>query len=130
MVAIADIPDDHLATVNADTEADRLAQVMTQELIQFVDVGSDHRRCPEGLPAGLLPAGRESKQRQHAVTDELVGPAAAFHHRLGYRAEETVDDEDRVERKSLFRKPGRAAHVHEQADEIALLPDPGRIGAM
>jgi hypothetical protein len=53
----------------------------------------------------------------------LVGLAAAFDHRLRYRAEETVDDENRVERQPIFREPGRAAHIHEHADEVALLAD-------
>jgi len=106
VIAITDVSDDHFAAVNADTEADRLAQIMLEKFVQFVDIGSDHRRRLERLAAGFLATAGEPEQRQHAVTDKLVRPAAAFDHRLRHRAEESIDDENGVERQTLFSKLG------------------------
>ena len=72
-------------------------------------------------------AGDEPEQRQLSVADELVRLSAAFDHGLRHRAEEAVDDEHGVERQALFRHLGRAAHVDEHVDEIALLSDPRRV---
>ena len=38
VVAVADIADNDLAAVNADPESDRLAQVVFEELIEFLDI--------------------------------------------------------------------------------------------
>src|SRR3954453_3669869 len=103
MVAIADVADDDFATVYADAEADRFAQIVLKELIELVDVNRDLCRRPERLAACSLRIGAEPEQRQLSVADELVGLAAAFDHRLRDRAEEAVDDEDGVERQALFR---------------------------
>src|SRR5580692_3127455 len=127
MVAVADVADDHLTAMNADAETDRLTQIVAEELVQFPDIGGNHGGRPQRLPAGDWGAAGQSEQRQQSVADELVGPAAAFDHGLRHRAEETVDDEYRIERQPVLGKPGRAPHVHEHADEIALLADPGRV---
>src|ERR1700722_2773388 len=107
--------------MDADAEADRLAQIMFEELVQLGNVGADHGGCPQRLPAGLLPGGVKAEQRQLPIAEKLVGLTAAFDHRLRHRAEETVDDEYRIERQPVLREPGRAAHIDEHADEIALL---------
>src|SRR3979490_2436916 len=78
-------------------------------------------------PRPPAPARVKPEEPQHAVTDELVGPAAALDHRLRHRAEKTVDDEHGVERQPLFGHTGRAAHVHEHADEITLLANSGGV---
>jgi len=44
---------------NTDAEADRLAQIMTEELIQFVDIGRDPGRRLERLAARGLVVGCE-----------------------------------------------------------------------
>ena len=98
---------------------------MLEKQIQLVDIGGDHGCRLERLAAGSLRAGGEPEQRQLSVADELVRLSAAFDHGLRHRAEEAVDDENGIERQPLFRKLGRAAHVHEHADQIALLADAG-----
>src|SRR5207302_8952255 len=102
-------------------------QVMAKELIEFLDVGSDRGHRLERLAAGVALPGGKPEQRQHAVADELVRLPAILDHCPRYGAQEAVDDEHGIEWQPLFRKLRRAAHVHEQADEIALLPDPDRV---
>src|SRR4029077_5812925 len=105
--------------------ADRLALIMAEELIELIDIGGNHGRRLERLAARGLRAGSDSEQRQFSITDELVGPAAAFDHSLRHRAEEAVDDENGIKRQPVFSEPGRPPHVHETADEITLLADSG-----
>src|SRR5258705_225533 len=106
VIELADTADDDSAAMDADAEADRLAQIMAEELIQFVDIGGNHRRGLKCLAAGGLRAAVESEQRQLPVADKLVGLTAAFDHSLRHRAEETVDDEHGIERQPIFREPG------------------------
>src|SRR5947199_77962 len=54
-----------------------------------------------------------SNARLFVMAYELARITYAFAHGLRQPAEEAVDDEIRIERQSLFRKLGRAAHVHE-----------------
>ena len=58
VIAVADVADDHFAAIDADAEAKRLAQIMLEKPVQFVDIGGDQRRRLQGLTARLLPAGR------------------------------------------------------------------------
>ena len=61
MIAVADVTDDHFAAMNADAEADRLAQIMAEELIKLIDIGGNHGRRLERLAAGGLRGGSEPK---------------------------------------------------------------------
>src|SRR5882724_5692101 len=76
VIAVADIADDDFAAMDADAKADRLAQIMLKELIQFVDIGGNHRRGLKCLAAGGLRAAVESEQRQLPIADKLVGLTA------------------------------------------------------
>ena len=67
MVAIADIAHDHFAAVNPDAEADRFAQVVFEELIQFLNMERNAPRRRQSLTAGGLPVGRQSKQSELPV---------------------------------------------------------------
>src|SRR6201984_1588283 len=102
MILIADIADDHFATVNSDPETDRLPQVMPKKLIQLIDIGSNHRRSLQRLSTSCFRIGAEPEQRQLSIAEKLVGLAAAFDHRLRHRTQEPIDDENGIERQSLL----------------------------
>jgi hypothetical protein len=53
--------------------------------------------------------------------EELIRLAAGLDHGLRHRADESIDDEHRVERHSPFRQLRRPAHVDEHADDVAFL---------
>src|SRR6202007_3060175 len=108
----------------------RLAQIVFERLIQFGNIDADHRRSPERLPTRGLPAGAKAEKRQLAVAEKLFGLTAESDHGLRYRAQETVDDENRIERQPVFGKPGRTAHIDEHADQIALLATAVRLRRM
>ena len=65
----------------------------------------------------------EPEQRKHAVADKLVRLAACIDHRLRGGIEKSVDQEHDVERQPRLGELGRAAHVHEHADDVTLLAD-------
>src|SRR5581483_5848842 len=106
-----------------DAEADRLAQIMAEELIQLLDIFGNLRGCLERLAAGSLTVARKTEQREQSIAEKLVRLTTARHHGLRHRAEKPVDDKHGVERQAIFRQPRRAAHVHEHADEVAFLAD-------
>src|SRR5882762_8884662 len=60
---------------------------------------------------------------RQAVADELVRLSAGIDHSLRCGFEETVDQENGVERQACLGKLGRAAHVDEHADDVMLLAD-------
>ena len=92
-------------------------------VVQMGDVRRDQRGGPQRLPAGGRRIGVEPEQRQHAVADELVGLAAGVGHRARHRVDKAVDQEHDVEGQARLRQAGRAAHVDEHADDVALLAD-------
>src|SRR5216684_4267121 len=65
----------------------------------------------------------KAEQRKQAVANELVWLAAGVDHRLRGRLQETIDQEYDIERQARLGQPGRAAHVDEHADDIALFTD-------
>ena len=54
VIPIADFADDHLAAMDPDAEADRLAQIMAEEPVQFLDIGRNGSRRRDRLSAGGL----------------------------------------------------------------------------
>ena len=63
------------------------------------------------------------KQRKQAIANELVWLAAGVDHRLRCCLQETIDQEYDIEWQARLGQPGRAAHVDEHADDIALFTD-------
>ena len=75
------------------------------------------------LPTGGRRIDVQSEQSEHAVANELIGLATGVDDGLRGRAEEAINQEYDVERQSRFGQLGRAAHVDEHADDVALLAD-------
>ena len=73
MLAKADVPDDHVAAVDADAVAYRLLPILGEIAVQLVHVGGNPRQRVDRLPARDRGARVEAEQRQYAVADELVG---------------------------------------------------------
>src|SRR5262249_53447672 len=117
----SDIANDDLATMNADPELDRLAEVAGELVIHVFDIGGNQRRRAHGLPASCLAVDVEPEQGEHSVAEELVGLAAGISHSLRCRGEKSVDQENHVERQPIFCEFGRAPHVDKQADDVSFL---------
>ena len=104
-------------------KCDRLGQFGGELVVHVFDIGGDARRSAHRLPASGGRIDIEPEQSEHAVADELIGLSAGIEHRLRGRAEETIDQENDVERQPRFGELGRAAHVDEHADDVAFLAD-------
>src|SRR5229473_732629 len=65
----------------------------------------------------------KAEQRKQAIANELVWLAAGVDHRLRCCLQETIDQEYDIEWQPSFSQSGRAAHVDEHADDIALFTD-------
>ena len=63
------------------------------------------------------------KQRRQAIANELGWLAAGVDHRLRCCLQETIDQEYDIEWQARLGQPGRATHVDEHADDIALFTD-------
>ena len=122
VVAIADVADDHLAAMDPDAEADRLAQIWLRNWFSSSTLAA--------ISAAARNAWRQASRRLTVSPNSASMPSPTnwfggrrLRYGLRHRADEAIDDEDRIERQSLFGKLRRAAHVDEHADEIALLAD-------
>ena len=76
MALIADGAGDGHAGVDADAEADRLDQRMSQRAVQPLDPGGDRGAGGDRLPAGDVGRIAHAEQRQQPVAQHLVGLAA------------------------------------------------------
>ncbi len=76
MALVSDGAGDCHAGVNADAEADRLDQRMTERAIEAFDPGGDCGAGGDRLPAGDVGPAAHAEQGQQPVTQHLVGLAA------------------------------------------------------
>ena len=130
-LAIAELAGDDGAGVDADAEADRLAQILGQRLVQPRDALGDGRARERRLPAAFRPIAVQPEQGHQPVTHDLNGHAARRRHGAAHGGVEPIDHEHGVERQPALGKRRRAAHVDEHDDDVALLaeaPSAARIG--
>ena len=125
-MAVTHLADDGMAAVNADAHAQRLSQVTGQRGIQFLQTLRHPLGGLEGRTAGLSDLRVDSEKGHHAVTDELVDPAARCLHRRAHGGEIAIEDEDHVEGQLVFRQAGKAPEVGEEYGDLALLALQGR----
>src|SRR5262249_13552734 len=97
VVLVADVADDDLAPVDADAEADGLAEVSREFGVQMLDVGRDRTDRRERLAARKLGSAVEAEEREHTIAEKLVRLSAVRLDSPGYGRHEAIDQEHRVE---------------------------------
>ena len=87
-------------------EADRVRHFDDENLVQSSDVAADVHQSLDRLAAGFLGCAVDPEQRHQPVSGELGRASSRLDHTGVHRANETVDDEHRVEWQTCFREPG------------------------
>ena len=99
---------------------DWIRQVLREQFVQVVHIGSNHSARRHRLPAPFCGAALKSEQRQEPIPPDLVGRAARRDHGATDGGKKPIDHEDSIEREAAFRQFGGVAHIHEHDHDIAL----------
>jgi hypothetical protein len=92
-VAVAQLAEDHVPGVQANSHGDRPRQFVGHRPIHLGEAAVDELGRRKRLTAGLLRLGAYTEDRHHAVADELVRRSPGLDHRSGNGVEETIEQE-------------------------------------